>query len=172
MTRVNASDTVGRDILRETEAARDLIAALQSDDEILKHDMVEGETSLLEAVARGIAEIDECEVMISGIKAKVAEFVARQKRAEARVEMLRGLMEQALVIAGIRTLKLDVATLSIKELLPRGIVTDEAAIPAEFWKQPDPVLDRAAINKAIGDGQNVPGVVASNKTTSIQIRRA
>ena len=35
MTRVNASDTVGRDILRETEAARDLIAALQSDDEIL-----------------------------------------------------------------------------------------------------------------------------------------
>lgn len=172
MTRVNANDTVGRDILRETEAARDLIAALQSDDEILRHDMVEGETSLLEAIALGIAEIDECDVMIAGIKAKVSEFEARQKRAEARMERLRSLMEQALVIAGIPTMKLDVATLSIKELPPKAIVTDEAAIPAEFWKQPDPVLDRAAISKAIKSGQHVPGVVASNKTISMQIRRA
>lgn len=172
MARASANDTVGMDVLREAEAARDLIAALRSDDEALNHDMVEGETSFLEAMARAIAEIDECDVLAVGIKAKVEQLTDRLRRVEGRVERLRGLCEQAMVISGVPTVKLDVATLSVKEVSPKPIITDEAAIPAEFWKQPDPVLDRTAINKAVKAGVNVPGVVLSNKTTSLQIRRA
>lgn len=172
MARASANDAVGRDVLREAEAARDLISALLADDDALNHDMVEGETSFLETIAAAIAEMDECDVMADGIKAKVEAFSARLRRVEDRIDRLRGLIEQALVISGIPTVKLDVATLSIKELPPKPIVTDEAAVPAAFWRQPEPVLDRDAIRKAFKAGENIPGVSASNKTVSLQIRRA
>jgi len=172
MCAVRTKDIIARDLVREASAARDLIAALQSDDEVLNTDMVEGETSLFEAIEAALSEIDECDVMVSGLATKIGEFSDRKRRVDARIEKLRGLMEQAMVVGGLPTVKLATATVTVKEVAAKGIITDEAAIPAEFWKQPDPVLDRAAIQRAFKDGVAIPGVVASNKSTSIQIRRA
>lgn len=165
-------DRVAMNVTHEMQAASSLIAALSTDDDTLRHDMVEGETGLFEAVEAAIAEIDECEIIGVGLDAKIGELEARKKRTEARVDRLRGLIEQAMLIAELPSMKLAVATLSVKAVPPKPIYEDEAAIPADYWRQPDPVLDRKKIAEAIKGGATIPGVSLTNGTTSLQIRRS
>ena len=164
-------DITSDNLHRQAEAARNLILSLASDDEELNHDMIEGETSFLEAIDAAIAEIDECDILIAGCKAKEAEIAERRKRAERRTERVRTLIEQAILTAEIRTVKVATATLTVKEVPPKYMVEDESKIPTKFWKQPDPVLDRAALGKAFKDGDAIPGVGQTNGGTSLQIRR-
>lgn len=160
------------ELQREAEAARNLLAQINADgDEDLAHDMIEGETSLLEAIDRAIDEIDECDVTIAGCKEKEAQLAERRKRAEARQERLRGLIEQAMLICDLRTAKRPTATLTVRDVPPKPIIADEALIPARFWKQPEPVLDKKALNEA-AKTEEIPGVTLSNGGTSLTIRRA
>lgn len=168
MTRDIAADR----LRREAEAAASLIQHLSSDDVELNHDMVEGETSFLEAIDFALAEIDECEITIAGCKEKEAEIAARRSRAERRKDTLRGLIEQAILVADLPTVKRPTATITVKNLPPKYMIEDEAAIPARFWKQPEPVLDRAALSSAFKDGEDIPGVGQTNGSTSLTIRRA
>jgi len=164
-------DRTASNLSRQADAARDLIAALGEDDEALTHDMVEGETGLFEAVEAAIAEIDECAATIDGCKAREKVFADRRKRAENRKERLRGLIEQALTVADLPSMKLATATLSVRDVKPAPIVSDEASIPTEFWKAQDPKLDLTAIREAVSNGKTIPGVTMTNGTTSLQIRR-
>lgn len=168
------SDSLENDLRRQSEAARDLVSALRSDghDEETVADMAEGETSLIEAIAAALTEIDECDMMSVGIAAKIEEFRARKGRVDGRAERVRGLIEQALVVAQIETVKLPSATLTVKRIPPKPVVIDEADIPTEFWRQPEPVLDKTAINAAVKEGRIIAGVSMSNGGTSLQIRRA
>lgn len=165
-------DATADDLRRQADAARGLVASLRADghgdDEALLTDMVEGETGLLEAIAAAIAECDECDIMEAGIKNKQSELSARLKRATDRRERVRGLIEQAMLIADMRSIKLPTATLTVKDIAPKRIITDEAEIPAKFWKQPDPVIDRKALSDADGE---IAGTTFTNGTTSLQIRR-
>lgn len=166
-----AYDPTADALFRQANAAKDLIAELRSDDETLNHDMVEGETSFLEAIDRALAEIDNCDVIVEGCKAKEQQMAERRRKAEARQERVRGLIEQAMVVVGMDTVKRPTATLSVAKVNPKPIITDEAAIPAIYWKQADPVLDKTALNKDAKDGAEIPGVTMSNGGVSLKIRR-
>ena len=166
------TDIVASDIRRQAEAARDLVTALHGADEETLTDMVEGETSLNEAIQSALDEIDECEAMAAGLSTKIQAFAQRKKRFEDRVERLRSLIEQALAVASISTVKLPAATLTLKAIPPRPLIEDEAQIPSVYWRQPDPILDKTAINAAIKGGARIPGVSMTNGTVSLQIRRA
>lgn len=155
---------------REATAAKSLLAELASDDDILNHDMVEGET-FFEAIDMALAEIDDCEIIVAGCATKEAQISERREKAQRRKERLRTLIEQSMLIAELPTAKRPCATLTVSHIPPKAIIDDESVIPAEFWKQPDPVLDRTAINAAIKDGQTIPGVGMTNGTTSLRIRR-
>ena len=165
------TDKIAKNLHRQTEAARDLVSALRSDDSDLITDMIEGETDLFEALDEAIAEIDNCEIIIAGCKAKEEQIADRRKKAERRIETVRSLIEQALVVSGEGTARRPTATLTVKDVPPKPIITEESAIPAQYWKQADPVIDKAAINKAVKDGEAIPGVTLSNGGTSLQIRR-
>lgn len=168
---VRTKDTIAHDVARETQAAASLVAALATDDDVLRTDMVEGETGLFEAVEAALSEIDECELIAAGCKEKEAQFAKRRRGREARAQKLRGLIEQAMLVADLPSLKLTGATLTVKGIPPKPIYEDESAIPSEFWRQADPVLDNKAIAAAIKDGRIIPGVTMTNGSTSLQIRR-
>lgn len=163
-----SSDLHADRIKREASAARSLIEEIASDDSVLNHDLVEGETSLFEAIQEALLEADQCDVIIEGCRVVEGNIAARREKAAERKKRIRGLIEQAMVVVGIDTAKLPTATVTVRKVKPKPIVSDEAEIPAEFWKQPDPVLDRAKINKLEAA---VPGIVMSNGGTSLQIRR-
>lgn len=157
---------------RAAEALRDALFKMPGMDDETVRDTIEGETGLHEAVAEVVSLITETEVMIHGLAAKITQFNARQARYENRLSYLRAAVEQAMTIGGADTIELPDCTLSLVRRAAGLVITDEARIPAAFWKQPDPVIDKAAIKAALKDKQSVPGATLGNGSVSLAIRRA
>ena len=123
--------------------------------------MLEGETNLFEAIDTALAEIDEAEVLISGLKQKEGQFSARRRAMEERVRQYRGLIEQAMAVAEQQRLRRPTATLTLRKLPIDVIVTSEADIPSEFFvpqPPPPPKLDKAALKEALADARNEDGL--------------
>ncbi|MDW9445631.1 hypothetical protein GOA75_11055 [Sinorhizobium meliloti] len=163
---------------RQTEAAKALLVDLRNqgadDDAELVADTIEGETNLMEAIEEAIAELDECDVLVTGLKAKEAEFEARRKATEKRAERIRALIEQAMLATDQTSLKLPTATLSLTKRAPGLIVNSEADIPSRFFveqERPAPKLDKKALAAAIKAGEQVPGANLDNGSISLSVRR-
>jgi len=189
-------------IRRETEAARTLLAGMRAtigdEDIALLADTLEGETDLFEAIDTALAEIDETEVLIAGLKKKEGQFSKRRRAMEERVRRFRGLVEQAMAVAEQQKLRRPTATLTLRKLAPDVVVTSEADIPSEFFvpqPPPPPKLDKAALKEALQKHEKkiefaasledpderervlatilpIPGATLNNGSFSLQIRRA
>jgi hypothetical protein len=169
---------IEHNLLRQQNAARDLLINLRhdgaADDAELVADSIEGETNLHEAITAALDEIDECDVIEAGCRAKAAEFEARGSAAAKRRDRIRALIEQAMVATEQPSLRLPSATVSVARRPPGLIVANEAEIPARFWVAqpiPAPKLDKKALLAALNDNQAVPGVGLDNGTVSLTIRR-
>ena len=157
---------------REAEAARDLLIEIQAgDDETLAHDMVEGETGLLEAIDKALDEMVECDVLIGGLDKKLEELKTRKLFVEQRKQRIKGAIEQAMARAELSTARRAAATLSLRKVKPKPIIVNESEIPSEFWKPQDPKLDKAAVTKAAKE-RSIPGVEMDNGSISLAIRTA
>lgn len=164
-------DPIANKLRREADAAKALIASLGDYDDDVIHDMAEGETSIMEAIDAALAEMDECAVIVAGCKAQMAVYDERRAKFDQRQVRIRSLIEQAMLIAELPTAKRAAATVSVKKVPPKPVIADESLIPARFFKQPAPVLDKPALNAAIKDGEQIPGVQMDNSGISLQIRR-
>lgn len=165
------TDPVANKLRREADAARDLMQALSDQSDEMRHDMAEGETDFYEAIDAALAEMDECAAIVAGCDAQIETYKARSSKFKARADRIRGLIEQAMVIADIPSIRRPCATFTVKATKPAPVVSDEAAIPAKFWKPQPPTLNKTAINDAVKNGETVPGVSMTNGGTSLQIRR-
>jgi hypothetical protein len=161
----------------QVEAAKKLIASLHdmdaTDDAELVADAIEGETGLIEALDAALAEIDECDILISGLDEKIKAFDARKKQQKDRAERIRALIEQALVSTDVQSLRLPSATISLSRRAPGLVITNEADIPARFWveqERPAPKLDKKALADALKAG-DVPGASLDNGSLSLTVRR-
>jgi Siphovirus Gp157 len=189
-------------IRRETEAAKALLAGMRETigegDMALLADTIEGETNLLESIDVALSEIDETEVLISGLKEKEGQFSQRRRAMEERVRRFRALIEQAMAITEQGRLRRPSATLTLRRLPPDVVVTTEADIPAEFFvpqPPPPPKLDKAALKQALKRREAkiefaasledveervrelasippIPGATLNNGSVSLQIRRS
>ena len=171
MTPTRETRHIKRDLDREIEAATDLLASLGDVCATMAHDMVEGSTDLMEAIDRALIAMDDAEAIAAGCDDRIAVFTERKRAATAQVARIRGLVEQALVRVDLNSARRPTATLTIKKRDPAPIITDEAAIPSQFWKQPAPVLDKKALNEAVKSGADVAGVSLDNGGFTLQIRR-
>jgi hypothetical protein len=189
-------------IRRETEAARLLLAGLREtigeEDMALLADTLEGETNLFEAIDTALAEIDETEVLISGLKQKETQFSTRRKAMEERLKRFRALIEQAMALTEQTRLRRPAATLTLRMLPPDVVVLEESEIPSEFFvpqPPPPPKLDKAALRNALrarhaqieataeikdpdvrqaalAPFPPIPGATLNNGSFSLQIRRS
>ena len=154
------------DLHRQVEAAKRLrlqIAAmvaggdidpaqLSEDDAQALQDTFDGETTLDAELRNALICEDEDRILIDGIKAREADLTERRRRAEKRIEVRRGLMEQAMAVAGWKKHSMDIGTISLGKAKPRLEVTDEAAIPSQFFKvppPPDPALDKSGLTSVL-----------------------
>jgi len=187
---------------REIEAAKLLLAGMREtigeEDMALLADTLEGETDLFEAIDLALSEIDETEVLISGLKEKENQFSARRRNMEERLRRFRTLIEQAMAVAEQTKLKRPAATLTLRSLPPDVVVLQESDIPSQFFvpqPPPPPKLDKAALRLALRARQAkvdaiatdsdpetrqaalaaippIPGAALNNGSFSLQIRRA
>ena len=64
------------------------------------------------------------------------------------------------------------ATVSLDKKAPCLGKLDESKIPATFWLQPDPVLDRKALLKALKGNEKVAGAELADSDVVLRIRRS
>jgi len=162
-----------RKLQLETEAAQRLkekLIATYGEDADLLRDMVEGETSLHEAIGHAALELAAVEGEKEGIEIALAKLKARLTRYCERAQGIRDAIQVAMETAELASLKTPAATLSMRASPPRLEVTEEAAIPAVFFKQPPPVLDKKAVSDALKAKQDVPGAVLSNQPPALSVR--
>lgn len=161
------------DPVKEALAVRSLresLASVDAEDEALLMDSIEGETSLFEVVDALLLRMNANRAFVEGAAVAKADLDARAERFAKRIETDRALIEQAMMIAELEKIERPSATLSLSKRQPKVEIAEEADIPTEFWRSPDPVLDRKAIAAALKEGRTVPGACLSNAAPSLTVR--
>jgi len=163
-----------RKLKLETEAAqrlKDMLAVTYgADDADTARDMIEGETSLHEAMANAALELATVEGDKAGIEIAIAKLKARLTRYCNKAEGIRNALQAAMETAELTSLKTPAATLSVRASPPRVEIVEETAIPALFFKHPPPVLDKKAVSDALKAKKDVPGCVLSNQPPALSVR--
>lgn len=147
--------TVMRDLQKDMAAAATLKAQLKDilgedelDADTLK-DSIEGETGLFETIDAVLAQIGEDNARIEGIEEYLKKVSGRKSRLDKRVETLRTMLAVTLEILEEKRFERPLATITLKEVAPKLVVVDEAAIPSQFYKTPEPVLSRKELSDAL-----------------------
>ena len=164
---------VSHRLIQETKAAeilREQIKAIAGDDEVLIADTVEGETSIHELLNRVVEQIVTDGGLVTGIETLVKRLKERQDRIEKRIAWFRTAAASAMEVAAIKSKETPSGTISLKAVPPSAVITDEAAIPSDYWKAQAPKLDKKAVLAALKDGIKVPGAELGNGGSTVQLR--
>lgn len=103
------------------------------------------------------------------LRAEEKRLAARRRVREGAASRMRGALHEALRATGERKIDAGKWTVSIDKSPVSLAVTDDRKIPAEYWRHPEPVIDRAALLAALKSGEAVDG--AEIKTgTHLRIR--
>lgn len=110
----------------------------------------------IEFVARG------AEAHHAAIDAEIARLQALKAHRQKVADGLRAYLKDNMERAGIEKIECPLFKLSISCNPPAVEIVDTSALPAEFWRTPEPkppvaAPDKAAIKAALQGGKNVPG---------------
>lgn len=163
------------DLAVETEAARLLLADLSDilgDDVQAMADAVEGETNLHEVVGFCLERAAEIDSHLHGIAQAKENLSKREARFKAQKTNLRERLLIALEHAKRDYIETAVGTISTKATKQEVVITDESAIPSDFWKPQPPTLDRVELRKALVAGEKIEGAGLDNggRTVAINFR--
>lgn len=152
----------------QVEAVRAMLAdAGADDDERLLLDTLEGETDLFELSRRLLNGIEADEGDAAALKEQMDARKARADRCKHRIEARRQALRALMECAQLDKLPLPEATITLRKLAPKAIVTDEAAVPDEFC-----TFTRRPNMAAIKDAATLPpGVSLDNGGVSLTVRR-
>ena len=158
---------------REMNAAKAIKDGLQSitDDEDAIRDTLEGETNLHELIGSVLESIDDDQIIVDGCAARIADLQSRKARVVARIDAKKAMIEQALIIAELKSIETVVATASLRRVPPSVVISEESDIPAEYWKPQEPKLDKKALKAALDEKTIVPGCSLSNGGVTLSLRR-
>ncbi len=162
---------------KEIRAARDFREQLSqiTDDEEVINDTLEGEIDLPGVAELIVRSIDEDEAIVDGLSERIKQYQQRVKRAKDRIERKRALIIRVIESSGRKSMVTLSASLSTRSVAPSLLITDEAKIPAIYWKQPPPVIDKSKLEDAIKnikDGEFIEGATLTNGSTSLTIRKS
>jgi Siphovirus Gp157 len=140
-----------------------------ADDEDFRADVFEGETALEYVLTKLVAMSRDASTMADAIKLRMGDLSERKARFDRKEEAARKLIMSVMERADLSKLQLVEATLSMRQLPPSPIVTDETVLPdncVRIERKPD----MKAIKAEIDGGRDVPGVAMSNGKPSLTIR--
>lgn len=138
-------------------------------DEILRGDMLDGETSISDVMTDLIRMGEDARAMRDATKDQLANLKARGERFERRLEFSRALMASIMNAADLRKFELPEGTIFMRNN-PQQIVgePDPAALPDDLVRI-ERKPDRAKIKEALKQGQVLPGLALSNSPPSIVV---
>jgi hypothetical protein len=140
------------------------------EDEVLRADMIEGETEAFDFLRIVERQRQEAASMAGAIASNIAELGLRQERFERREKAMRGLAFKVMEAADLRKAELPEATYSIRngqQKLVGDVPTDH--VP-EQYRRVKIEIDRAAIKDALKNGSVIPGFELSNAEPGLSVR--
>jgi hypothetical protein len=160
----------------QTDQLRSQIEALLreypdlADDDILRADMLEGETDIREIVTSINRMIEDGKALKDGTQARLDDLSDRRARFQKRIDFGRDLIRKILEAAQISKLELPEVTASLKNN-PQQLIgdPDPNVLPDELVKITR-APDRAKIKEALARGLTVPGFTLSNAPPSLSLR--
>jgi len=156
--------------------AREVAALLAAhpelaDDEALRLDTIEGETSVHEVLSRVVRDAQDSAASARAVKEQETTLSSRRGRFERREDALRTLAHRIMTAAGLRKVELPEATLSLSAKGP-GLHLDDGVAD----KLPDDLVkierkpDRGKIKRAMLDGREVYGARITNGGETFNLR--
>lgn len=115
----------------------------------LIRDMIEGETNLDGAIDKVLEQMAMDLANAAGIEKFESTMAARRHRLENRVETMRSMLLNAMDLLEEKRIERPIALLTKKPTPAKLLITDEAAIPTLFFKQPEPVLSKAELTAVL-----------------------
>jgi hypothetical protein len=139
---------------------------LRNDDEALVLSL-ESETDIIELCQRLVRSIKQNEAYSDGLKEYISELRGRQEAFARRETGLKAILLSVMEAAGVKTLRLPIATLSARPN-QHVVIVDPEKIPKLYqrWKW-EPMKNE--IRAALKEGKEVPGCVLSNPEPSLTI---
>lgn len=113
--------------------------------------------------------IRNMETTTEAIASAEKQMADRRKSIERKIEWLKNYLLQNMERTGINKIESPYFVIALRDNPESLIVEKDADIPAEYWKQPDPVLDKAGLKKDIQMGLIVDGCRLERKK-SIRIK--
>ena len=107
--------------------------------------------------------------MVAALDDTIKKLQARKKTFQNRKERLKEYTLVAMKQHGIQKIECPECTISIQENNPSVDDYEPKLIPAEYWKQPEPVLDKKALLDDLKAGVIVQGA-RLKQTEGIRIR--
>lgn len=155
---------------------QDILDAIEAADGEMSDEQVAALEALghsIEVKAENVAKvIRSLEADAEGLRQERLRFAQKEQAATNKVARLKGYLLDCLRAAGRDKIKGELLSVAVQQSGESVVVTDEKAIPAAFWRKPEPPppeVDKKAILAAHKDGQEVPGV-AYTRTEYIRIR--
>lgn len=147
-----ATERARHEVLKER-----LIAEHGDLDEETLVDTLEGLTDLNEVIAAALRSALDDEAMAAALKDRVQTMRARVDRISARAKAKRRMCAGAMDSCQIRRIDKDDLTISLRPGTLKLDVEHPDDIPREYWRTPDPVLDRRDVTDALKAGSVIPG---------------
>lgn len=139
-------------------------------DQSLLLDMIEGETDIHELIIEVEDKIAEYDSQSEAIKIRIDKLKKRQDRVKKSSDSLRMVVLAAMDKAGIKTIKGDAATITVKRKPPALVITEESLIPAIYFESVPKLLKKDLI-KDIKEGKEIEGAELDNGGISLMIKR-
>lgn len=129
--------------------------AMCGEDELLFHDMLEGETDLFAIVGKLHQRLAADQELVVGIADRAADLAERKKRLTARIDATKATIGKFLRAAKLPKLELPEATYSVRDGKPKLEVVNPDAVPEALTRiKREP--DKTAINATYADAESLP----------------
>lgn len=140
-----------------------------AEDEVLRADVIEGETDLTKIVARAFNARQEAETMAEAIKLREKELAERRSRYERSSGAMKRLIQTLMECAHQDKITLPEATLSVTKPRESVNVIDVDQLPQGFFKTIRQA-DKKALNDALMAGETIPGAELALGDSGLMVR--
>lgn len=103
------------------------------------------------------------------IKEEAQRLAQRAQQCENEAKRLEDLVEDSLIRLGVEKIKTMRFTAWMQNNPESVEVVEQTHIPSEFWRQSEPVLDKAMIKERLKENYPIPGVQL-RQTKSLRVR--
>ena len=146
----------------------DAMPELEDDPDCLL-DTLEGETDVHEQLAELIRSANLDKAMAQGIKGLIDQLKDRAGWLSERHDKKCRVCLNYMADLGLKKVEAYDMTILRRPVQPGCVVTDETLLPEEFMRvKREP--DKAAIRKALQDGQSVPGAQLGNQAEILHVK--